>query len=225
MWQSSSICGRMITIVRKARTESGGNMDRSDLQLYGGILLGIFFLILVTLTIVYIRRRASKRRDAVMREGGALSGSGGTSDGQSESKGYWINKDDIEDGESAPRLRCYHYFDNIDECIHDLIVEMYDCGLVRTEDIFTAAYGEKALTPDSFIYMTDRDGDIEAARAALPPVSEKSQKLIYDLWASFVEELLGIVELHTSETNQKIIKDALMVYGRKKVSILLRSPE
>ena len=119
----------------------------------------------------------------------------------------------------------HHYFDNIDECIHDLIVEMYDCGFVRTEEIFVAAYGEEALTPDSFIYMTDADCDLEKAKAALPPVSEKNQKIIYDLWCSYVEKLLDTVEIHTTDANKDIIKDALMVYGRKKITILLRSPE
>ena len=138
---------------------------------------------------------------------------------------FWINRDDIEDENQAHLLRYYHYFDNIDECIHDLIVEMYDCGFVRTEEIFVAAYGEEALTPDSFIYMTDADCDLEKAKAALPPVSEKNQKIIYDLWCSYVEKLLDTVEIHTTDANKDIIKDALMVYGRKKITILLRSPE
>lgn len=194
-------------------------MNRADLQLAGAIVLAVFFLVMVVLTIVYLRRRR-----AVLQRS-RHTDSAPVSDEQSQSKGYWINKDDIDDGADAPSLRYYHYFDSIDECIHDLVVEMYDCGLVRTEDIFVAAYGEKALTPDSFIYMTDRDGDIEAARAALPPVSEKSQKIIYNLWTSYVAELLETVEIHTSDSNKKIIKDALMVYGRKKTSILLRSPE
>ena len=84
---------------------------------------------------------------------------------------------------------------------------------------------QDALKPDSFIYMTDDDPDFEKAKAALPPVSEKNQKKIYDLWISYVEELLDRVEIHTTQANQDIIKDALMVYGRKKIGILLRSPE
>ena len=199
-------------------------MDKGTLQLIFGILLGIFFLILVVLTILYIRNRLAISRgktghdldtwtDEIIQEE------------QSDSKGYWLNKDDMVEEDQTYRLRYYHYFDNIDECIHDLVVEMYDCGFVRTEDIFVAAYGEDALKPDSFIYMTDDDPGFEKAKASLPPVSEKSQKLIYDLWVSYVNELLERVEIHTTPDNQNIIKDALMVYGRKKISILLRSPE
>ena len=199
-------------------------MDKNTLQMGYIILLIIFFLALVILTILYIRKRLAIRREATDHDKDRWADEL-IQEEQSESKGYWLNKDDMDESDQTYRLRYYHYFDNIDECIHDLIVEMYDCGFVRTEDIFVAAYGEDALKPDSFIYMTDDDPDFEKAKAALPPVSEKNQKIIYDFWVSFVEELLDRVEIHTTQANQDIIKDALMVYGRKKIGILLRSPE
>lgn len=199
-------------------------MDKNTLQMGYIILLIIFFLALVILTILYIRKRLAIRREATDHDKDRWADEL-IQEEQSESKGYWLNKDDMDESDQTYRLRYYHYFDNIDECIHDLIVEMYDCGFVRTEDIFVAAYGEDALKPDSFIYMTDDDPDFEKAKAALPPVSEKNQKIIYDLWVSYVEELLDRVEIHTTQANQDIIKDALMVYGRKKIGILLRSPE
>ena len=188
------------------------------------ILLILFFLALVFLTILYIRKRLAIRRETTDQDRSKWADEL-IQEEQGESKGYWLNKDDMDEVDQTYRLRYYHYFDNIDECIHDLIVEMYDCGFVRTEDIFVSAYGEDALKPDSFIYMTDDDPDFEKAKAALPPVSEKNQKKIYDLWVSYVEELLDRVEIHTTQANQNIIKDALMVYGRKKIGILLRSPE
>lgn len=199
-------------------------MDKNTLQMGYIILLIIFFLALVILTILYIRKRLAMRREATEHDKDRWADEL-IQEEQSESKGYWLNKDDMDEEDQTYRLRYYHYFDNIDECIHDLIVEMYDCGFVRTEDIFVAAYGEDALKPDSFIYMTDDDPDFEKAKDALPPVSEKNQKIIYDLWVSYVEELLDRVEIHTTQANQDIIKDALMVYGRKKIGILLRSPE
>lgn len=199
-------------------------MDKNTLQMGYVILLILFFLALVFLTILYIRKRLAIRREATDQDRSKWADEL-IQEKQGESKGYWLNKDDMDEVDQTYRLRYYHYFDNIDECIHDLIVEMYDCGFVRTEDIFVSAYGEDALKPDSFIYMTDDDPDFEKAKAALPPVSEKNQKKIYDLWVSYVEELLDRVEIHTTQANQDIIKDALMVYGRKKIGILLRSPE
>ena len=199
-------------------------MDKTSLQMLFGVLLGVFLLALIVITVVYVRRKLADKREEALRDLDLMQEEA-IREEQSQSKGYWINRDDIEDENQAHLLRYYHYVDNIDECIHDLIVEMYDCGFVRTEEIFVAAYGEEALTPDSFIYMTDADCDLEKAKAALPPVSEKSQKIIYDLWCSYVEKLLDTVEIHTTDANKDIIKDALMVYGRKKITILLRSPE
>ncbi len=199
-------------------------MDKNTLQMGYVILLILFFLALVFLTILYIRKRLAIRRETTDQDRSKWADEL-IQEEQGESKGYWLNKDDMDKVDQTYRLRYYHYFDNIDECIHDLIVEMYDCGFVRTEDIFVSAYGEDALKPDSFIYMTDDDPDFEKAKATLPPVSEKNQKKIYDLWVSYVEELLDRVEIHTTQANQNIIKDALMVYGRKKIGILLRSPE
>lgn len=199
-------------------------MDKTSLQMLFGVLLGVFLLALIVITVVYVRRKLADKREEALRDLDLMQEEA-IREEQSQSKGYWINRDDIEDENQAHLLRYYHCFDNIDECIHDLIVEMYDCGFVRTEEIFVAAYGEEALTPDSFIYMTDADCDLEKAKAALPPVSEKSQKIIYDLWCSYVEKLLDTVEIHTTDANKDIIKDALMVYGRKKITILLRSPE
>lgn len=200
------------------------HMDRTTLQMGYIIILIIFFLTLVIMTILYIRKRLVARREAIDHDIDKWSAEV-IQEEQSESKGYWLNKDDIDETDQTYRLRYYHYFDNIDECIQDLIVEMYDCGFVRTEDIFVAAYGEDALKPNSFIYMTDDDPDFEKAKSSLPPVSEKDQKIIYNLWVSYVEELLERIEIHTTQANQEIIKDALMVYGRKKISILLRSPK
>ena len=194
-------------------------MDKTSLQMLFGVLLGVFLLALIVITVVYVRRKLADKREEALRDLDLMQEEA-IREEQSQSKGYWINHEN-----QAHLLRYYHYFDNIDECIHDLIVEMYDCGFVRTEEIFVAAYGEEALTPDSFIYMTDADCDLEKAKAALPPVSEKNQKIIYDLWCSYVEKLLDTVEIHTTDANKDIIKDALMVYGRKKITILLRSPE
>ena len=154
-------------------------MDKTSLQMLFGVLLGVFLLALIVMTVVYVRRKLADKREEALRDLDLMQEEA-IREEQSQSKGYWINRDDIEDENQAHLLRYYHYFDNIDECIHDLIVEMYDCGFVRTEEIFVAAYGEEALTPDSFIYMTDADCDLEKAKAALPPVSEKNQKIIAD---------------------------------------------
>lgn len=150
-------------------------------------------------------------------------------DAVSTNTGYWYNKQDVENEEDLVRYQYQHSFSNWEDCVHDLIIEMYDCGLVKTEELYTIAYGRKALTKDSFIFRTtglfDDDEDIDDQPISLPPVSESAQRKIYEKWTGYVETLLQIVEIHTSEEDRGAIIDELMTYGRKDLSILLYSPE
>lgn len=199
-------------------------MENLNMQLVFGIALAVIFLVLVVITVIYIKKNTEIKRKKVVDTTHLLKNP--ESDASSNTnKGYWVNKDDLRDAEDAvTKLRYYHYFDTIDECIKDLIIEMYDCGLVRTEEIFTTAYGDDALTSDSMIFRTDFEED-EEPEYELPPVSEDAQKKIYEKWTKYVESLFDIIEINTSERNVATIKDALMVYGRKDISVLLHSPE
>ena len=106
---------------------------------------------------------------------------------------------------------------------------MYDCGLVRTEELYSIAYGQDALTPDSVVYrISDDSGEDEAnvhASLSLPPVSDEAQRKIYEKWSGYVNELLETVDIETSDDNKKAIIDGLMTYGRKNLRTLLYSPE
>ncbi len=62
------------------------------------------------------------------------------------SKNYWYNKQDVEDcNDNKQKELLYHYFNGVDDCIMDLVVEMYDCALVRTEELSRIAYGESVF--------------------------------------------------------------------------------
>ena len=146
---------------------------------------------------------------------------------QEADMGYWYNKEDMEDGDAITRLRCEHHFNKLEECINDLVVEMYDCGLVRTEELYMIAYGIEALTPDSPVFHITgvSSDDDDAPVTSLPPVSTDAQRKIYERWTSYVNALLQLVEIRTSEDNKKAIIDGLMTYGRKNLLTLLYSPE
>ncbi len=199
-------------------------MDKINMSLVLGIALAVIFLVLVIITVIYVKKNNEEKRKKVVDTTNLLKNPE-SSISSNANKGYWFNKDDLREAEDAvAKLRYYHYFDTIDECIKDLIIEMYDCGLVRTEEIFTTAYGDDALTPDSMIFRTDFEED-EEMDYELPPVSEDAQKKIYEKWTKYVESLFEIIEINTSDRNVATIKDALMVYGRKDISVLLHSPE
>ena len=74
----------------------------------------------------------------------------------------------MADADEIMKIRYQHYFNKLDECIRDLVIEMYDCGLVRTEELYSIAYGQDALTPDSVVYrISDDSGEDEANVHAL----------------------------------------------------------
>ncbi|MGN0396045.1 MAG: hypothetical protein ACI4EF_11845 [Coprococcus sp.] len=199
-------------------------MDKSTMKLVFGIALAVIFLVLVIITVIYAKKNTEQKRKKAS-DPDYLPDQPKPDTISDTHKDYWVNKDDLSaTDDPVAKLRYYHYFDNIDECLKDLIIEMYDCGLVRTEEIYTIAYGEDALTPDSLIFKTDIDED-DDTDYQLPPVSEDAQKKIYEKWTKYVDDLFTIIEISTSEHNVATIKDALMVYGRKDISVLLHSPE
>ena len=82
-------------------------------------------------------------------------------------------------------------------------------------------------TPDSPVFHITgvSSDDDDAPVTSLPPVSTDAQRKIYERWTSYVNALLQLVEIRTSEGNKKAIIDGLMTYGRKNLLTLLYSPE
>ena len=121
-------------------------MIKSILTVVFGILLLLTFIALIVWSVQVSKEKMankrSRRTTAVKKKyEEALEG-----DTEAD-MGYWYNKEDMEDGDAITRLRCEHHFNKLEECINDLVVEMYDCGLVRTEELYMIAYGIEALTP------------------------------------------------------------------------------
>lgn len=82
------------------------------------------------------------------------------------SKNYWYNKQDVEDRpEGRPMESYYHYFDKAEDCLKDLIIEMYDCGLVRTEMLEAIAYSGGMVGNEAKSYVQNlHDENVVAAK-------------------------------------------------------------
>lgn len=203
-------------------------MDRSMLQAIFAVILVLIFIVLLACTIKLAKKNMDKKRRKITTIAKQKQ-QNHFAEEMNTAIGYWYNKQDMNDADELQKLRYQHSFEKWEDCMHDLIIEMYDCGLVRTEELFTIAYGRKALTQDSLIFRTtglDGDeSDSDNHALSLPPVSDNAQRKIYDKWTGYVEQLLEIVEIHTSEEVRDSIVDGLMTYGRKDLSILLYSPE
>ena len=58
-------------------------------------------------------------------------------------KDYWYNLREVEDCDQDEDFeKYYHYFIGVDQGVHDLLLEMYDCGIVRTDELEEIAYGK-----------------------------------------------------------------------------------
>lgn len=202
-------------------------MDQPMLQAIFAVILVLIFIFLLVCTYKVAKKSMDQKRRRIS-TASKQKHQNYLAEEISTGTGYWFNKQDMEDADEVEKLRYQHYFDSWEDCIQDLIIEMYDCGLVRTEELYAIAYGRAALTPDSLIFRTDGlddDEDASDRSLSLPPVSEDAQRKIYEKWTGYVEQLLQIVEIHTSEEDRGSIIDGLMTYGRKDLSVLLYSPE
>lgn len=68
---------------------------------------------------------------------------------------YWINVQELKQCTSErEKEKCYHYFSSVEEGVHGLLMEMYDYGLVRMDELETIAYGKSSFEDVdlSFLY-------------------------------------------------------------------------
>ncbi len=160
-------------------------------------------------------------------------------------KNYWYNIREVEDcPDDVPVERYYHYFETEQQCIKALIIEMYDCAIVRTEELERLAYGEVKPVPvimnpyeiddeyDEFDYDCDKaveelmDQDEEEIAATAEEADDAELRAeIYDRWTEYVMQLYDMVSVNCNEEMKAHIRSKIMSYGHSDVAILIHSPE
>ncbi len=134
---------------------------------------------------------------------------------------YWYNKMDVAEKPSyKTKEMYYHYFNVPKDCIEDLLVEMYDCALVRTEEIRYIAYGIepkavsiKDILSEGNYYYSDQPKKKE-------PLPQDLIK-IYEKWCGYVDKLLDKIEIHADEFTIQEIRRLLCEFGRNDVDVLI----
>ena len=134
---------------------------------------------------------------------------------------YWYNIKDVAEKPSYKTEEMYyHYFNIADDCIDDLLMEMYDCALVRTEDIRYIAYGIEPRSVSLKDMMTGAEGAPVSRRKLKEPDAEDIKK-IYEKWCEYVEELFDIVEIHADEYTINDIRNKLCEFGQNDIDVIL----
>lgn len=132
---------------------------------------------------------------------------------------FWYNRMDVAEKPSyKPAEMYYHYFDTAKDCIEDLLIEMYDCALVRTEEIRYIAYGiePRAISMREIL----SSGNYVEHHKVKEPTTQDLVR-IYEKWCSYVDKLFDKVEIHADAYTIDEIRNLLCEFGRNDVDVLL----
>ena len=138
----------------------------------------------------------------------------------------WYNNQDIETLTKKEDMYYYcHYFDDPAKAVLPLIIEMYDCAFVRTEEIQKIAYGIQYKSMGLREILTAKDDvSFDRSRIAKEP-TEQDLLQIRAKWCDYVDNFLQIIEIQAPEEMQDYIRDQLYAYSENDVDTLLYCPE
>ena len=134
---------------------------------------------------------------------------------------YWFNKMDVKERPSYKTEEMYHHhFNTAKDCIEDLLMEMYDCALVRTEEIKYIAYGiePRAVSMKEILNSGNRN---YTTQVRLKEPSTQDLVRIYEKWCGYVDKLFDKVYIHADEYTINEIRDLLYEFGRSDVDVLI----
>lgn len=136
-----------------------------------GILV-IFFIYLVIWTVQFYffskRQKKVKRVQELRAKGNRTKTQ--LPDG---TKDYWYNLREIEEcSEDENMERFYHYFGGVDEGVHTLLVEMYDCGIVRSDELEEIAYGTSSFEDVDLSFLKDIESEMGVGSSSIIQLDE-----------------------------------------------------
>ena len=138
----------------------------------------------------------------------------------------WYNNQDIEALTKKEDMYFYcHYFDDPEEAILPLIIEMYDCAFVRTEEIQKIAYGINYRSMGLREILTSKE-DVSFDRSKI--VKEPTEQDLLQIrakWVDYVDNFLQIIVIKAPGHMQEYIREQLYAYGENDVETLLFCPE
>lgn len=81
-------------------------------------------------------------------------------------KDYWYNLREIEDCKEGEDFeKYYHYFIGVDQGVHELLLEMYDCGIVRTDELEEIAYGKNRLRNVDLSFLEELEREMNGGES------------------------------------------------------------
>lgn len=134
---------------------------------------------------------------------------------------YWYNKMDVAEKPSyKTEDMYYHHFNIAKDCIEDLLVEMYDCALVRTEEIKYIAYGIEPRAVSMKEILTSGNRNYTTQARIKEPTTEDRVR-IYEKWCGYVDKLFEKVYIHADSYTIEEIRAMLYEFGKSDVDVLI----
>lgn len=124
------------------------NREKEDKHMLAYIIFGILVIFLVYLIIWTLKLHFFGKRQKKVRRIQELRAKGNEIKKRTIdcTKDYWYNLREVEDCKEGEDFeKYYHYFIGVDQGVHELLLEMYDCGIVRTDELEEIAYGKNHL--------------------------------------------------------------------------------
>lgn len=170
-------------------------------------ILGLFFLYMViwTLNLHFFTKRQKKvkRVQELRAKGNEIKKR--TIDC---TKDYWYNLREVEDCKEGEDFeKYYHYFIGVDQGVQELLMEMYDCGIVRTDELEEIAYGKNHFRNVDLSFLEELEREMKAEEESQAeddlPMEDEQQPEEEDVSGSNVE----------SEAEQSDLEDVIQVQG------------
>lgn len=118
-------------------------------------------------------------------------------------KDYWYNLREIEDCKEDEDIeRYYHYFNSVDEAVQELLLEMYDCGIVRTDELEETAYGKSEIHNTDLSFLEDLEREVGESEfivqleEGLSDFFKPKKKDVVDAAKNLKSDDPGIMDIH-----------------------------
>lgn len=94
-------------------------------------------------------------------------------------KDYWYNLREVEDCKEGEDFeKYYHYFIGVDQGVHELLLEMYDCGIVRTDELEEIAYGKNHFRNVDLSFLEELEREMQSDEQEEESTEESAEEPI-----------------------------------------------
>lgn len=90
---------------------------------------------------------------------------------------YWVNLQELKGCTSdREKEKCYHYFNTVEEGFHGLLLEIYDYGLVRIDELETIAYGKTSFDDVDLSFLDEIEEETKDISEVMDAAKELDER-------------------------------------------------